>query len=114
MMLPFSDVPASPLRGRSLIIASRRHDGLALGFAMLLGLAVATGVYAEPSGDLSAMQAKLKAAGDFEARVGMVTTLANSLMMGGRGEDARTLLDPMLKEKADARLIILKARSYLA
>lgn len=83
----------------------------------LLLFAAANGAVtaADPAADklLPSIQAEVKAAATFETKVDAACRGAEQLMVRGRGDEARALLAQVGKGKADARLTILAARSYL-
>jgi tetratricopeptide (TPR) repeat protein len=117
IVLPFGAPPASHSEGAPLIIASR---SLCTRLVMLLVLALAVvpgrcpaSAEASALGELPQLMQQLKGAAGIEEKVDLVTRLSTSLMMSGRPDDARALLDAVIQERADARLIVLKARSYL-
>jgi tetratricopeptide (TPR) repeat protein len=63
---------------------------------------------------LESMRAEYQAAGSPETRLSLGGKLAESLMMSGRTEEARTVLTDLMKKATDPHLTVLLARSYLA
>lgn len=70
---------------------------------------------ADPTADtmLSSIQSQVQKATTFEAKVEAACRGAEQLMVRGKGEEARALLAQVGAGKADPRLIVLAARSYL-
>jgi tetratricopeptide (TPR) repeat protein len=87
-------------------------------FFVWLVLGTTVGLAAEPDGGfqvaMTDYDARLRAATNFEDKVDLASRYAAALMLSGHGSEARAMLDPLIREKADAALVILEARSHLS